>query len=92
MRTIEYSGKVYRSMHELCESLQLSNQKLRRLCRHYVRASKNPVVAVRWMMGDEPLSPTEPKTFKYEQDLERGRVRQDEFKAKMADRMKFVIN
>lgn len=92
MRVINYDGKEYRSMKVLCDALHISNQKLRRLCRHYVRASKNPVVAVRWMMGDEPLSPTEPKTFKYEQDLERGRVRKDEFKARMADRMKFVIN
>lgn len=86
MRVIEYEGRQYRSMKVLCDALHISNQKLRRLCRHYVRASKDPVVAINWMTGKEPFNPSEPKTFKYEQDLERGRERQDEFKAKMADR------
>lgn len=92
MRVINYDGKEYRSMKVLCDALHISNQKLRRLCRHYVRASKDPAVAVRWITGAEPLSPNEPKTFKYEQDLERGRERQDEFKARFAERFRMSMS
>lgn len=76
MKVIEYEGEVYRSFAEVSQKLHISNQKLRRLCRHYVRASKDPAVAIDWLLGKEKLKANEPKTFKYEQDLERRYDRQ----------------
>ncbi len=87
MRVIEFDGEEYRSLAEACRVLKVSNQKLRRLCRHYVRAAKNPAVALAWLTGKEKLSPNEPKTFKYEQDLIKGRDRQYMFKAKINSRV-----
>ncbi len=71
MRVIEYEGEVYRSFAEVCKVFHISNQKLRRLCRHYVRASRDPAIAIDWLLGKQPLKANEPKTFKYEQDMER---------------------
>lgn len=84
MRVIEFDGAEYRSLAEACKVLKVSNQKLRRLCRHYVRAAKNPAVALAWLTGKEKLSPSEPKTFKYDQDIAKGRDRQYIFKAKLS--------
>lgn len=83
MHAFIFDGVAYRSLAEACKALNVSNQKLRRLCRHYVRAAKNPAIALMWLTGKEQLSPFEPKTFKYEQDLEKGRERQFVFKAKL---------
>lgn len=76
MRVIEYEGEVYRSYAEVSKALHVSNQKLRRLCRHYVRANKNPAVAIDWLLGKEKLKANEPKTWKYQQDLDRQYDRQ----------------
>lgn len=75
MRVIEYEGEVYRSYAEASKALHISNQKLRRLCRHYVRANKNPAVAIDWLLGKEKLKANELKTWKYQQDLERRQDR-----------------
>lgn len=83
MRVFEFEGVCYRSMAEACKALSVSNQKMRRLCRHYQRAAKNPAVALAWLTGKEPMRANEAKTFKYEQDLAKGRERQYVFKARL---------
>ncbi|MBR1612071.1 MAG: hypothetical protein IJ671_00790 [Succinivibrio sp.] len=70
-------------MRVCCEELHISYQKVRRLCRHYVRASKDPALAVRWCLGSEVLHSTEQKTWKYQQDLEKSYDRQEKLKDKM---------
>lgn len=70
MRSFVYKGKVYRSMAEACYKLSVSYQKVRRLCRHYVKASKDPAVALEWIMTNHNLC-LEVKTWKYADDLER---------------------
>jgi len=79
MRAFTYRETEYRSLAECCKSLKISYQKVRRFCRHYVRANRNPALAVSWCLGEAKLSPFEPKSFKYEQDLERGQDRQERF-------------
>lgn len=86
MRVIEYDGQCYRSIGQACKALKISYQKLRRLCRHYRRAAEDPAVAIRWILGIEKMRPDEPKTWKYAQDMERGRERQQDFKARMQER------
>lgn len=80
MKSFIVNGKEYRSMRVACRELKCSYQKVRRLCRHYVRAQKDPAVAFAWCLGTEHKSLTEPKTFKYQQDLEKGSLRQIAFK------------
>ncbi len=87
MRAIVFNGAEYRSLSKACKELKISYQKLRRLCRHYVRASKNPAVALAWLTGEEKLSVNEPKTYKYSQDLERGLERQTAFKSRQHSKM-----
>lgn len=87
MRVIEYNGESYRSISEVSRVLKISYQKLRRLCRHYARAAEDPAVAIRWILGVEKMRPDEPKTWKYVQDVERGRERQQRFQARMQDRI-----
>jgi hypothetical protein len=83
MRTFIYNGIEYRSLCECCNALNLSYQKVRRLCRHYRRAQKDPTLAIRWALGIEHLSHLEPKTIAYTQDQERANFRQMKFKDKM---------
>lgn len=83
MKSFIVNGKEYRSMRVCCEELHISYQKVRRLCRHYVRASKDPALAVRWCLGSEVLHSTEQKTWKYRQDLEKSYDRQEKLKDKM---------
>lgn len=70
-------------MAECCKALNISYQKVRRLCRHYRRAHDNPEQAIKWCLGVEYLSNLEPKTFLYEQDQNRANFRQMKFKEKM---------
>lgn len=86
MRSFIFDGIEYRSMRECCEKLNISYQKVRRLCRHYRRAEQSPIIAIKWCLGIEHKSAVEPKTFKYEQDLELSRVRQDRFKELVFDK------
>ena len=79
MRAFIYKQTEFRSLAECCKTLKISYQKVRRLCRHYVRASRDPAYAVAWCTGEQKLSPFEAKTFKYEQDLEKGAERQLRF-------------
>lgn len=83
MKSFIVNGKEYRSMRVCCAELHISYQKVRRLCRHYVRASKDPSLAVRWCLGSEVLHSTEQKTWKYQQDLEKSYDRQEKLKDKM---------
>ncbi len=83
MRAFVYKNVEYRSMAQCCKSLQISYQKVRRLCRHYVRASKNPALAVAWCTGEQRLSVFETKTWKYQQDLEKNLERNEKFREKM---------
>lgn len=83
MKSFVVNGKEYRSMRVCCAELHISYQKVRRLCRHYVRASKDPSLAVRWCLGSEVLHSTEQKTWKYLQDLEKSYDRQEKLKDKM---------
>ena len=83
MKSFIVNGKEYRSIRVCCAELHISYQKVRRLCRHYVRASNDPAVAFAWCLGLEKRSLTEPKTFKYQQDLEKGSLRQVAFKERL---------
>lgn len=83
MKSFVVNGKEYRSIRVACRELDVSYQKVRRLCRHYVRASNDPAVAFAWCLGLEKRSLTEPKTFKYQQDLEKGSLRQMAFKERV---------
>ena len=53
MHSLEYHGKQYRSLKEICSILKLSYSKVRRLTRHYRRAHNDPVIAVKWATGEE---------------------------------------
>lgn len=80
MKSFTYQGVEYRSMFECCKTLNISYQKVRRLCRHYRRAHDDPAQAVRWCLGVDKLSHLEPKTLQYAQDLEKSYDRQEKFK------------
>lgn len=85
MKSFIVNGKEYRSMRVACRELKCSYQKVRRLCRHYVRAQKDPAVAIKWALGLEIRSANEQKTWKYQQDLERGSERQSAFRERVLD-------
>lgn len=74
MRSFEYNGEIYRSMNEACKALGISYQKVRRICRHYVKASKDPAVAIEWILSKHKLC-REQKTWKYVDDLEKTLIR-----------------
>ena len=88
MKSFVIDGKEYRSLRQCCDELKLSYSKVRRLCRHYVRASDNPALAVRWCLGDEILCPTEPRTVLYKHDMNLSGERQNKFQEKACDRVK----
>jgi hypothetical protein len=68
MKSFIYNQVEYRSLRECCKALKISYSKARRLTRHYIRASKEPVLAVDWIIkGKIPFN--EPKTYKYKDDL-----------------------
>lgn len=72
MHYIEYDGIEYRSWRDACRCLGINYSNFRRFCRHYVRADKDPAVAVRWCLGLEKRKVREPKTWKFEQDQEQA--------------------
>lgn len=90
MKVFEFEGKCYRSMRLFCQERGVSYQKMRRLCRHYMRAHKDPTIAAKWLLGIEPFKSNEPKTFLYEQDLQKSEERNSKFKDKMYQ--KFIDN
>ncbi len=88
--TVTYDGPALDehliSAHALAQSLlalDVSYQKARRLCRHYLRASKDPALALAWLTGDESKPMGEPKTDRYYEDLERSYARQEKFKDRL---------
>ena len=83
MHSLEYHGKQYRSLKELCSILKLSYSKVRRLTRHYRRAHNDPVIAIKWATGEEVRPYNEPKTLQYQQDLEKGYDRQQAFRERV---------
>lgn len=88
MKSFNYGGIEYRSLAECCKAVKVSYQKVRRLCRHYVRANQNPALAVSWCTGEEVLAGTEPKTEKYKVDLARGCERKAKFRERNAEELK----
>lgn len=90
MKAFDFDGKCYRSMRVFCKQHEVSYQKMRRLCRHYVRAHDDPSVAARWLLGLEQFRNSEPKTFVYQQDLLRAEERNAKFRDKMS--RQFVEN
>lgn len=88
MRSFCYGGVEYRSLAECCRAVKVSYQKVRRLCRHYVRASQNPAYAVAWCTGELALTAEEKKTEKYKADLERSNLRQVRFKDRVAEELR----
>ena len=88
MKSFCYGGVEYRSLAECCKAVKISYQKVRRLCRHYVRAKQNPAVAVSWCTGEVVLADTETKTEKYKIDLARGRERKSKFRERNAEELK----
>ena len=88
MKSFNYGGIEYRSLAECCKAVKISYQKVRRLCRHYVRASKNPALAVSWCTGEVVLVSTETKTEKYKIDLARGCERKIKFRERNAEELK----
>lgn len=91
MHVLEFNGRVYRSIAAACHELKISYQKVRRLCRHYRRAAADPAVAIRWILGLEEMRADEAKTLKYSQDIERGRERQQDFQARMQERLHAIF-
>lgn len=83
MKELVFRGLGYRSLRVACEALDVSYQKARRLCRHYLRASKNPALALAWLTGDESKPAGEPRTDRYYEDLERSYARQEKFKDRL---------
>ena len=88
MKSFCYGGIEYRSLAECCKAVKVSYQKVRRLCRHYVRANQDPALAVAWCTGEVVLAGTETKTEKYKIDLARGCVRQNRFRNKNAENLR----
>ena len=83
MKPFQFDDDEFRSLREFCRVYRVSYQKMRRLCRHYIRAKKDPAVAARWLLEEEELTPNEPKTPQYYSDLEKAEVRQVKFKRRM---------
>ena len=88
MKSFCYMGVEYRSLAECCKVVKISYQKVRRLCRHYVRANQDPALAVLWCTGEAVLAGTETKTEKYKIDLAKGCVRQNRFRNKNAENLR----
>ena len=88
MKSFYYKGVEYRSLAECCKAVKISYQKVRRLCRHYVRANQDPALAVSWCTGKVVLADTETKTEKYKIDLARGRERKAKFRERNAEELK----
>lgn len=91
MKPFEFRGAVYRSLHEFCKRNGVSWQKMRRLCRHYERARKDPAIAAQWMLdikeGREVHLELEPRTRAYAEDLEKTRERQGAYRERTVQRI-----
>lgn len=86
MRYVEIDGQIYRSVREACHNLNISYQKVKRLCRHFKRAEENPRIAIEWCLGKEKFIPTlEPKTHKYKDDKELTIRRQQPYRDRCYD-------
>ena len=90
MRSFTYQGVEYRSLCECCCKLNISYQKVRRLCRHYVRAHHDPSLAVSWCLGVKHRSINEPTTIQYAQDQEKATERQDKFKDRVKRQIELI--
>lgn len=88
MKSFCYGGIEYRSLAECCKVVKISYQKVRRLCRHYVRANQDPALAVAWCTGEVVLEGSETKTEKYQIDLARGCGRKVKFRERNAEELK----
>lgn len=83
MRGVSYKGVEYKSVRECCAVLGISYQKVRRLCRWFVRARDNPAVAVAWTLGDECRQANEPHTDSYADDLCKSTLRVERMKDRL---------
>lgn len=83
MMAFSYGGRDWRSLRECCAAVGVSYQKARRLCRHYVRAGRDPALAIKWCVEGR-VPPMEQKSFKWGQDAERGAERHCRFMEKVA--------
>ena len=88
MKSFYYKEVEYRSLAECCKVVKVSYQKVRRLCRHYVRANQDPAVAVSWCTGEAALMGSEVKTEKYKIDLAKGCERKAKFRERNAEELK----
>lgn len=92
MRAFEYKDIKYRSMSEFCKKFNISLQKLRRFCRHYIRPSKDPSIACDWILSDyDPASEGELKTHKYYKDREKSYERHQRFLDKAKTKIEEVF-
>lgn len=87
MRKFIYKNKEYRSLAEFCKLNSVSYQMLRRLVRHYRRAKLDPAVACAWIVGDAQLSDSEPKTWAYYRDSQKGQERQTRFRENIKNKI-----
>lgn len=86
MRYVEIDGRTYRSVREACHNLDLSYQKVKRLCRHFKRAEENPRIAIEWCLGKRKfIAELEPKTPKYKGDKELTIRRQQPYRDRCHD-------
>jgi hypothetical protein len=87
MKSFIYCDTEYRSLRQACDSLRISYLRVKRLCRHYVRAHRDPTLAIEWIITDTKIPKSEPKTAKYyhDQKLTNERV------AKFRERIKTSI-
>lgn len=71
MKSFIYNQVKYRSLRECCHALNISYSKAKRLTRHYIRASENPVLVIDWIIKDN-VPTNEMKSSKYQHDLVMG--------------------
>ena len=89
MKHFEVNGTIYDSMSDFCKKTGISYNKMRRLCRIYERAKRDPGIAARWLLNLEKLNRgAEPKTFIYIQEKELSAARQVIFRARKKARLK----
>ena len=87
MKTFIFQGVTY-NMMTFSKTYHVSYSKIRRLCRHFKRAQKDPVIACKWVLGLELLdSAKEAKTSSYKQDLEKSYERHERFLEKVEDEL-----
>ena len=83
MKSFEVEGISYRSISEFCRKRKVSYWKMRRLCRTYIRAHKDPAVAAKWILNIESLKRhQEPLTIYAIRDRELSKLRGICFRSK----------